>query len=79
MNKIFDNIGKPEIRNLLAVLTVVGCFALLYILQVKPIPPENKEVLNIAIGFVFGGLLAGVAGYYFGASKSGNDKSEDGK
>lgn len=72
MKKIFDNIGKTEIRNIIAVITVVGCFALLYLMQIKAIPVENQQVLNVAIGFVFGGLLSGVAGYYFGASK--NDK-----
>lgn len=72
MKKLFENIGKTEIRNILAVITVVGCFALLYLMQVKAVPAENQQVLNVAVGFVFGGLLAGVAGYYFGASKGDN-------
>jgi Na+-driven multidrug efflux pump len=69
MKQFFQNIGKTEIRNILGVIVVIGCFVLLYILQVKPIPAANKDVLNIAIGFVFGGALAGVIGYYFGSSK----------
>lgn len=77
MKQLFDKIGKTEIRNILAVMTVIGCFALLYLLQVKPVPAENKDVLNIAVGFVFGGLLAGVSGYYFGSSKSENDHRKE--
>lgn len=69
MKKFFENIGKTEIRNILAVITVIGCFILLYLLQIKPIPDGNKDVLNVAIGFVFGGTLGGVSGYYFGSSK----------
>lgn len=69
MKKWLLSIGSAEIRNILAVITVVGCFILLYLLQVKEIPKENKDVLLTAIGFVFGGLLGGVAGFYFGSSK----------
>ena len=54
---------------------MVGCFILLYLLQIKEVPKGNKDVLNIAVGFVFGGALAGVCGYYYGNSKSDkNDK-----
>jgi hypothetical protein len=70
MKKFFEKIGSTEIRNIIAIITVVGCFILLYLLQIKPIPDGNKDVLNVAIGFVFGGLLGGVAGYFFGNSKS---------
>jgi hypothetical protein len=43
------------------------------LLQVKAVPIENKDVLNIAVGFVFGGALSGVMGFYFGSSKSDNE------
>lgn len=76
MKDFFKNIGKTEIRNILAVITVIGCFALLYLMQVKAIPAENQQVLNVAIGFVFGGLLAGVSGFFFGSSKSDTDNKK---
>jgi hypothetical protein len=69
MFEFMKKVGKSDIRNILAVIIVIGCFALLYLLQVKEIPVGNKDVLNIAIGFVFGGVLANVGGYYFGSSK----------
>lgn len=75
MKRLFDKIGTTEIRNILAIVTILGCFILLYLLQIKSIPVANKEVLNTAIGFVFGGMLSGVSGYYFGASKT--DKNEN--
>ncbi len=73
MGKLFANIGKTEIRNSLAVIITIGCFLLLYFLIVKPIPVENKDILNIAVGFVFGGALAGVVGFFFGSSKNESD------
>lgn len=76
MKKFFENIGKTEIRNMLAVIITVGCFILLYLLQVKEVPAQNQQVLNIAIGFVFGGGLAGVVGYYFGSSKNESDNNK---
>lgn len=79
MKKFLDSVGKTEIRNIIAVITAIGCFVLLYLLQIKAIPLENKDVINIAIGFVFGGLLSSVGGYYFGGSKSEVDKSKENK
>jgi len=44
----------------------------MYLLQVKPIPEQNHDLVLTVGGFIFGGALAGVVGYYFGATK--NDK-----
>jgi hypothetical protein len=74
MKKLFDGINKTDIRNILAIITTLGCFILLYLLQVKAVPIENKDVLNIAVGFVFGGALSGVMGFYFGSSKQDEPK-----
>jgi len=41
----------------------------MYLLQVKPIPEQNHDLVLTAGGFIFGGALAGVIGYYFGATK----------
>ncbi len=69
MKRFWDKIGTTEIRNIIAVIAVIGAFILLYLMIIKPIPSENKDTLNIAIGFVFGGLIGGVSGFFFGASK----------
>lgn len=69
MKRFWEKIGTTEIRNIIAIISVIGTFILLYLMIIKPIPSENKETLNIAIGFVFGGLVGGIGGYFFGASK----------
>ena len=69
MKKFWEKIGTTEIRNILAVISVIGSFMVLYFLIIKPIPGENKETVNLALGFTLGSLVAGVNGYYFGASK----------
>ncbi|MDI3320008.1 hypothetical protein [Pinibacter soli] len=77
MKEFFKRVGKSEIQNILGVIVVVGCFVLLYLMLMKPIPAENREVLNIAVGFIFGGALAGVIGFYFGASKQPVNKDQN--
>ena len=77
MKEWFRSITKSEIRNVLAVTTVIGAFGVLILLIMKPIPGENKDTINLAVGFVLGGLVAGVNGYYFGASKGVSDKKEE--
>lgn len=74
MKQFFDKIGKAEITNILGVLIVLGCFLLMYVMLIKDIPTNNKDVVNTAVGFIMGGALAGVVGYFFGASK---DRSND--
>jgi len=75
MPEWLKRLTKTDIRNSLAIMIVVGCFVLMYILQVKPIPEENHDIVNIVAGFIFGGALAGVVGYYFGSTKT--DKKHD--
>lgn len=70
MPEWLKRLTKTDIRNSLAIIIVLGCFTLMYIMQVKAIPPENKDIINIVCGFVFGGALSGVVGYYFGATKT---------
>lgn len=70
MTEFFRKITNGDVRSFLAVITVLGCFTLLYFMMVKEIPTPNKDVINIAMGFVFGSALTGVFGYYFGSSKS---------
>jgi len=77
MGKWFSSIGKSDIRNILAVIAVVGAFIVLYMLIVTPIPETNKDTVNLALGFVLGGLIGGVSGFYFGASKGETKKDAE--
>lgn len=74
---MWDKISKQSIRNIIAVITLVGCFILLYLFTMKPIPEGNKDVLLTLGGVLFGGGVGGVFGYFFGASKNaGNEKPD---
>jgi hypothetical protein len=75
MPEWLKRLTKTDIRNSLAVIIVIGCFTLVYLLQVKPIPAENHDIVNIVSGFIYGGALAGVIGFYFGSTKT--DKKND--
>jgi hypothetical protein len=75
MGEFFRKISKSDIRNILAVIAVVGAFVVLYMLIVTPIPETNKDTVNLALGFVLGGLVGGVSGFYFGASKGETKES----
>lgn len=70
MKKVLGWFKDSDIRNIIAVISVVGAFLMLYLMIIKPIPSENKDTVNIAVGVVLGGLIGGVNGYYFGSSKS---------
>lgn len=76
MNELFGKITSKDIRNILAVIIVIGSYILFYFLVIKEVPAANKDLLNIVAGMLFGGPLAGVVGYYFGSSKNEADKAK---
>ena len=60
---------------ILGVLIIVGFFALLVILIFKPIPENNNEVLNLAIGSLLSSFSM-VVGYFYGSSAGSAQKTE---
>ena len=69
MKKFWQNMQAGEIRSIIAVIAILGAFVTLILIILKPIPEGNKDTVNLAVGFILGGLVGGVSGYYFGASK----------
>ncbi len=67
---------KSEHTRAWLALALVAIIALLVTgLFFVQIPTENKDLVNIALGFV-AGYVASVMGYYFGSSDQ-NHKKED--
>jgi len=73
MKRLLDTFSKTAIGHILAVIIVLGCFILVYVMMIKSIPTENVSTVNQAVGFIYG-MLGIVVGYFFGSSKSQNDK-----
>ena len=69
MTEFLKKITKSDIRNILACISVLGFFAVIVLLIMKPVPDNNRDLINVVIGFLGAGLVGGVAGFYFGASK----------
>jgi hypothetical protein len=77
MPEWLKRLTKTDIRNSLAIIIVLGCFGLVYLLQVKAITQENHDIVNIVAGFIYGGALAGVIGFYFGSTKTDKQSKND--
>lgn len=69
MSDFWKKLSTSDIRSILAIIIVFGCFSLLGMMQFSAIPLANKDIVLTAIGFVFGGALAAVVGFYFGGNK----------
>ena len=69
MKEFLSNLVKIKITDLLALIITFASFGFLFALLWVKIPDSNKDITNITIGFVLGSFVAGVAGFYFGASK----------
>lgn len=54
---------------------VVAISAVVIVLLIyQPLPQENKDIVNIALGTLLG-MAVTVVGYFFGSSKSSSDKN----
>jgi ABC-type nitrate/sulfonate/bicarbonate transport system permease component len=73
MKRFFQHIGSAEIRNVIAVICVIGVFGLLFLLAFKAIPKENNELMYMAVGQVLALGFGVVVGYFFGSSKNETD------
>ncbi len=63
-----------QTRHVIALLVIIGGFGFLYLLALRAAPPENKDIIQVASGIVLA-AIGGVVGYYFGASKTENDRA----
>lgn len=75
MLKLMDNIAK-NMRSIIALSVVYLAFAFLFSLLFVKIPPENKDIVNIATGAVIVAGITGVITYYFGSSKDKSDQDK---
>ena len=68
MKRFLATFGSTDVRNIIAITYVLGALVFLFALVFKQIPGENKDLVNIVGGYVFGGIGM-ILSYYFGASK----------
>lgn len=73
MNEIFGKISSKDIRNIIAVMFVVGCFVMIYLFMIRDIPIPNRDLLMVVAGAIVSNLKD-ITGYFFGASKTESDR-----
>jgi len=66
---------NKNVTPLLAIISVVGGLAILYLFSATKMSPENEKIVLIIIG-VLSGLITQVSSYYFGSSNSSSKKDE---
>jgi predicted permease len=75
MNELFGKITSKDIRNIIAVMVVIGCFVMVYLFMAKEIPQPNRDLVMVVAGAIVGNLKD-VTGYFFGSSKNESDKAK---
>lgn len=76
MKEILTKIREADIRNIVAVITSVGSFVIIYFLISKGIPTENHDIVVAGVGYILGGANGAVYGYLFSASRADKKQSE---
>lgn len=66
--------GNRDIRNILAVIIVLAAIALTYLFMVKEIPEDNRDIVMVIAGSIYGGAMQTIISYYFGSTKSEVDR-----
>jgi len=67
--------SKDIFQYCLAALIVLVFFALTYVVFIKSLPPENKDIAYMVIGALVM-KFGDVVGYFFNSSKSSANKDE---
>jgi hypothetical protein len=70
MKKLFEHMDKSDIRNILAIISVLGVFTILTLLIFHPVPESNSRVIDMALGSVISVGFGVVMAYFFGSSKN---------
>lgn len=65
---------KDRTPKILAYLVTAGFFGMLVFMLFKPIPGENRDIVNIMLG-VLGSTFGGIVAYYYGSTKGSEAKS----
>ena len=76
MTEFFRRISKQDIRNTLTIMWMILSYLFLFKLLTIVIPEANKEVVMTIAGVIVGQLVV-ITSYYFGQSKSENDKGKN--
>jgi hypothetical protein len=71
MKQFFSSLSKTDVRNIIAIIYVLLVLGFIYVLVFKPVPNENKDLVNVLGGVVIGGI-GPIIGFYYGSSKSDN-------
>lgn len=66
---------KELFMEFFATLIVGIAILMVYALILHSVPPENKDIINVALGMVLA-MAKDVVSYYFGSSKGSADKDE---
>lgn len=75
MKQFFQSLKEQDIRNVLALIIVLGTFAIQVIILKSNIPEKNHDIAVTTVVMTLG-MQAGVIAYYFGASKVDRKKPE---
>lgn len=68
-------LSKNLFMQILAIVVVLLTFAMIAVLQFRPLIQENKELLYTVFGIMLG-WAGTIITYYWGTSKSSQDKTD---
>lgn len=75
MTEFLHKISSKDIRNIIAVMFVVGSFVMIYLFMIRDIPGANRDLLMVVAGAIVSNLKD-VTSYFFGSSKNEADKAK---
>ena len=61
---------KAYTRPILAIISTIGIFAILFALLFVSVPEANKGVFNMSLGAVITGTMAMAYAFYFGSAET---------
>ena len=66
---MWEKLNKVSVQVIVAVISIIASYGLLYFLIFKAVPPENKDLVNVMIGVVCGSTVSAIMGWLYTTNK----------
>jgi hypothetical protein len=76
MTEFLRKLAKTEVRVIVTLIDSIACYAIVFMILTRRIPPENRDLAIQLVTMIIAGTLIVNRNFLFGSSKNESDKTK---